>query len=211
MSKEDGMNRQRTLRLLALIAALWLAMAAVACADDEDDGGGGSGDTAAEENSTELALNGRKTVLTLNEGVVAVLEKNKVKVAPVEPAAPGGAGVQFPITGGTVDAETLAGTIAHSGGLIFSVAGEKLEVTDFMADTESGLLNATAGAAELPILALDLSGVKKSTKGDAIVASGIKASLTGYGAAAMNAILDVKIFKEGLPLGELTVTATAVS
>jgi hypothetical protein len=195
------MNRHRALRLLALMAALSLMLAAVACGDDE---GGGS-------DAQELTLNGQRTVLTLNEGVVAVLEQNKLKAAPVAPAAPDDAGVQFPITGGSVNSETLAGSIEHSGGLRFSVGRETLEVTDFVADTESGNLIATAGAAELPILALDLTGVKKSTKGGAIVASGITASLTGYGAAAMNAILGVKIFKEGLALGELTVTATAVS
>lgn len=198
------MNRQRTLRLLALMATLSLALAVVACGDDDGEGGGGS-------DAQDLTLNGQKTVLTLNEGVVSVLEQNKVKVAPVEPAGPDDAGVQFPITGGSVNSETLAGSIEHSGGLIFRVGRETLEVTDFVADTESGDLIATAGAAELPILALDLTRVKKSTQGGAIVASGIRASLTGYGAAAMNAILGVKIFKEGLALGELTVTATAVS
>lgn len=198
------MNRLRTTHLLALMLALSLALAAVACGDDEGGGGGDSG-------GQELTLNGEKTVLTLNAGVVAVLEQNKVKVAPVEPAGPDDAGVQFPITGGSVNSETLAGTIEHSGGLIFTVGRDTLEVTDFVADTESGQLIATAGAAELPILALDLTRVKKSTEGGAIVASGITASLTGYGAAAMNAILGVKIFKEGLALGELTVTATAVS
>lgn len=196
------MNRLRTPHLLALMVALSLALAAVACGDDEGEGG---------SDGQQLTLNGEKTVLTLNDGVVAVLGQNKVKVAPVEPAGPDDAGVQFPITGGSVNSETLAGTIEHSGGLVFTVGRDTLEVTDFVADTESGQLIATAGAAELPILALDLTRVKKSTEGGAIVASGITASLTGYGAAAMNAILGVKIFKEGLALGELTVTATAVS
>lgn len=195
-------NRPMTLRLLALMTALALTLAAVACGDDASEGGSGG---------QELTLNGEKTVLALDEAVVAVLEQNKVKVAPIEPAGPDDAGVQFPITGGTVNSETLAGSIEHSGGLLFSVGNDTLEVTDFVADTESGDLIATAGAAELPILAMDLSRVKKSTEGGAIVASGITVSLTGYGAAAMNAILGVKIFKEGLGLGELTVTATAVS
>lgn len=200
----SGMNRPRTLRLLALIAVLSLGLAAVACGDDEDGGGGSSGDDA-------LTLNGEKTVLTLDEEVASVLKQNKVQVAPVAPAGPDDAGIQFPITGGSVNAETLAGSIEHSGGLEFSVGGETLEVTDFVANTESGILTATAGAAELPILALDLTRVRKSTRGGAIVASGITPTLTGYGAAAMNSILAVKIFKEGLALGELTVTATAVS
>jgi hypothetical protein len=195
------MTRQRKLCLTALAAAT-LALAPVACGDDEGGGGGGS---------EELKLNGEKTVLALNEDVAAVLEQKKVKVAPVEPAGPDDAGVQFPITGGAVNSETLAGTIEHSGGLLFTVGGETLEITDFVADTEAGLLMATAGAAELPILDLDLTGVKKSTQGGAIVASGITATLSGYGAEAMNAILGVNFFKEGLPLGELTVTATAAA
>lgn len=196
------MNRHGTLRLLAVTAALSFAFAAAACGDN-----GGSGD-----GSQTLQLNGENTALTLDEAVVAVLKQKKVQVTPVEPAAPDKAGsVLFPITRGQVNSETLAGSIQHSGGLTFTIGRETLEITDFVADTESGVLLATAGAAELPILDLDFTGLKKSQEGGAIVASGIKAKLTGYGAAAMNSILGVKFFKEGLGLGELTVTATAVS
>ena len=177
------------------MVALSLALGGVACGED---------------NSTELKLNGENTSLSLNEDVAAVLQEQKVKVAPVDPAAPTDAGaIQFPITGGSVDSDTLAGTITHSGGLLLSAGRETLEITDFVADTESGVLSATAGAAELPILTLDLSRVKKSTRDGAVVASGIATTLTDYAAAAMNSILGVEFFEEGLPLGELTVTATA--
>jgi len=119
--------------------------------------------------------------------------------------------VRFPITGGKVNSETLAGSIEHSGGLRFSIGRKTLEVTDFVADTEAGVLSATAGAAEIPLLTLDFAGLKKSTKGGAIVASGIGVALTPAAASAMNGILGVNFFKKGLALGELTVTATAVS
>lgn len=191
----------RTLGLLALMASLALALGAMACGDD-DDGGGGK----------QLTLNGENTVLTLDAGVVSVLQAKKVKVVPIEPAGPGGpAGVRFPITGGKVNSETLAGSIEHSGGLRFSIGRKTLEVTDFVADTEAGVLSATAGAAEIPLLTLDFAGLKKSTKGGAIVASGIGVALTPAAASAMNGILGVNFFKKGLALGELTVTATAVS
>jgi hypothetical protein len=197
------MNRQRTLRLLALMASLALVLGGLACGDDDDEGGG---------SSKELTLNGENTVLTLDAGVVSVLQAKKVKVVPIEPAGPGGpAGVQFPITGGKVNSETLAGSIEHSGGLRFSIGRKTLEVTDFVADTEAGVLSATAGAAEIPLLTLDFAGLKKSTKGGAIVASGIGVALTPAAASAMNGILGVNFFKKGLALGELTVTATAVS
>ena len=197
------MNRQRTLRLLALMASLALVLGGLACGDDDDEGGG---------SSKELTLNGENTVLTLDAGVVSVLQAKKVKVVPIEPAGPGGpAGVRFPITGGKVNSETLAGSIEHSGGLRFSIGHKTLEVTDFVADTEAGVLSATAGAAEIPLLTLDFAGLKKSTKGGAIVASGIGVALTPAAASAMNGILGVNFFKKGLALGELTVTATAVS
>ena len=199
------MNRPRTLRLLALMTSLALALGALACGDDEDE------DSSAPEGSKELTLNGEKSVLTLDEGVVAVLQQKKVQVVPVAPAGADPAGVQFPITGGTVNSETLAGSIEHSGGLRFRIGREILVVTDFVADTESGILTATAGAAEIPLLKLDFAGLKKSTEGGAIVASGIGVALTLDAANAMNAILGVGFFEKGLALGELTVTATAAS
>ena len=200
------MNRPRTLRLLALMASLALGLGALACGDDEGDEG-----SSAPEGSEELTLNGEKSVLTLDEGVVAVLQQKKVQVVPLAPAGADPAGVQFPITGGTVNSETLAGSIEHSGGLRFRIGRETLAVRDFVADTESGILTATAGAAEIPLLKLDFAGLKKSTEGGAIVASGIGVALTLDAANAMNSILGVGFFEKGLALGELTVTATAAS
>ena len=209
------MNRVNSLRLLALVAALALALVAVACGDDDDEGGGGGGtDAAVEETeaaSQQLRLNGETTVLVLDEQTAMVLTDNGVKVAPVDPAAPDGDGIGFPITGGMVDSESLAGMIEHSGGLRFSAGGTNLEVTDFVVDTEAGTLTATAGGADVPLLALDLSGLERTEEGGAIVASGIEASLTPEAAKALNDTFKVKLFEEGLAIGEVTVRATAAS
>ena len=209
------MDKLRSLRLLALIAALALALVAVACGDDDDDDGGGSGDSAAQEEtmaeSQQLDLNGEVTTLVLDPNTAGVLTENKVEVAPVDPAAPEGDGIGFPITGGTVESESLAGTIEHSGGLSFTAGGTNLEVTDFVVDTEAGTLTATAGGAEIPLLSLDLSGLGRTMEGGAIVASGIKAALTAEAATALNDTFKVKLFEEGLPIGDVTVTATAAS
>jgi hypothetical protein len=212
------MNKVSSLRLLALVAALALALVAVACGDDDDDdgGGGGSGGSGGASQETEMAsqelqLNGETTVLVLDAGTAKVLTDNKVKVAPVDPAAPDGDGIGFPITGGMVDSESLAGMIEHSGGLRFSAGGTNLEVTDFVVDTEAGTLTATAGGADVPLLALDLSGLQRTEEGGAIVASGIKATLTPEAAKALNDTFKVKLFEEGLPIGDVTVRATAAS
>lgn len=209
------MTKLANLRLLALVAALALTLVAVACGDDdEDEGGGSAGTTTQEETMAEsqpLELNGEMTTLVLDPGTAKVLTDNKVKVAPVDPAAPDGDGIGFPITGGTVDSESLAGTIDHSGGLRFSAGGTNLEVTDFVVDTEAGTLTATAGGGEIPLLALDLSGLERSMDGKAIVASGITAALTADAAKALNDTFKVELFEEGLAIGDVTVTATAAS
>jgi hypothetical protein len=207
------MNRVSSLRLLALVAALALALVAVACGDDDDDGGGGT-DAAVEETeaaSQQLRLNGETTALVLDEQTATVLTDNGVKVAPVDPAAPDGDGIGFPITGGMVDSESLAGMIEHSGGLRFSAGGTNLEVTDFVVDTEAGTLTAMAGGADVPLLALDLSGLERTEEGGAIVASGIEASLTPEAAKALNDTFKVELFEEGLAIGDVTVRATAAS
>ena len=209
------MKKLVNLRLLALVAAMALALFSVACGDDdEDEGGGSAGTTTQEETMAEsqpLELNGETTTLVLDAGTAKVLTDNKVKVAPVDPAAPDGDGIGFPITGGTVDSESLAGTIDHSGGLRFSAGGTNLEVTDFVVDTEAGTLTATAGGADIPLLTLDLSGLERSMDGQAIVASGITAALTADAAKALNDTFKVKLFEEGLAIGDVTVTATAAS
>jgi Htaa len=208
------MNKHATLRLLAVVAALALALVAVACGDDDDENSGGSADTTQEETMAEsqaLELNGETTTLVLDPGTAKVLTDNEVKVAPVDPAAPDGDGIGFPITGGTVDSESLAGTIDHSGGLRFSAGGTNLEVTDFVVDTKAGTLTATAGGGEIPLLRLDLAGLERSMEGGAIVASGITAALTAEAAQALNDTFKVKLFEKGLAIGDVAVTATAAS
>jgi Htaa len=208
------MNKHAILRLLAVVAALALALVAVACGDDDNENGGGSAETTQEETMAEsqpLELNGETTTLVLDPGTAKVLTDNEVKVAPVDRAAPDGDGIGFPITGGTVDSESLAGTIDHSGGLRFSAGGTNLEVTDFVVDTEAGTLTATAGGGQVPLLTLDLAGLERSMEDGSIVASGITAALTAEAAQALNDTFKVKLFEEGLAIGDVTVTATAAS
>jgi hypothetical protein len=156
-----------------------------------------------------LALTGEETVLTLDPGTADVLAKNKVEVAPVDPAAPSGDDIGFPITGGEVDSESLAGSIDHSGGLRFSAGGTAVEVTDFVADTETATLTATTSGAELPLLELDLGGLERSMAGETILASGIQATLTQAAADALNMAFGVDLFEQGLAIGELEVRAAA--
>jgi len=197
---------RRYLRLplaAALVAALALGL--VACGDDDDD--------AAEATTTAapatLTLTGEGTTLSLDTATAGVLADNQVEVAPIDPATAGDTGITFPITGGSVESESLAGTIEHSGGLMFSAGGTDLELTDFVIDTAAGTLTATAGDAQVPILDVDLSGLQRSDDGGVIVLEGITVTLSADGAGALNDTFGVTLFEEGLAIGEVTVRATA--
>ena len=194
------------LRRTAPIAVALVALAAglVACGSD----GGSSDSSASTAAPQKLDLTGKYTTLVLDPATAMVLTDNKVSVTPIAPATARGDGIAFPITGGSVDPETLAGTIDHSGGLDFEAGGTQVKLTDFVVDTTDGTLTSTAGGAELPTLSLDLSGLKKSTSGGVIVASGIKASLTAQAAKALNDAFGVSLFSKGLAIGTVTVAAS---
>jgi hypothetical protein len=195
------------LRLTAIIAALAaLALVVAACGDDDEDTANGEQTAAAET----LTLNGEDTVLVLDSGTAKVLKRNDVTVEPVDPASAGEGGISFPITGGEVDSESLAGTIDHSGGLNFSAGGTEVELTDFVVDTAAGTLTATApDGSDLLVLDLDLSGLERADESGAIVLSGITATLSEDAAAALNDAFGVNLFEGGLAIGDVTVTATA--
>ena len=195
-------NLRRTAPMVAVVAAL--AVGLVACGSDSSS----TDNTASTAAPQNLALTGKYSTLVLNPATAGVLADNKISVAPIAPATVKGAGIAFPITGGSVDPNTLAGTIDHSGGLDFKSGATQVKLTDFVVDTTKGTLTSTAGGAQLPTLSLNLNGLKKVTNGSVIVASGIKASLTTQAAKALNDAFGVSIFTKGLAIGTITVTAT---
>ncbi len=197
------MRRFLRIPLAATLLAV-LAFGLVACGSDDD-----AADATTEATATTLALTGEGTTLALDAGTAKVLADNKVEVAPIDPATAGGDGITFPITGGSVEAESLAGTIDHSGGLMFSAGGTDLELTDFVIDTAAGTLSATAGGSSVTILDVNLSGLTRSDDGGTIVLEGITVALSADGAAALNDTFGVTLFEEGLAIGDVTVRATA--
>lgn len=197
-----NMRSRRTAPMMAALVAISVGL--VACGSDSS----GSDSTASTAAPQELALTGKYTTLVLDPATATVLTDNKVSVTPIAPATAKGLGIAFPITGGSVDPNTLAGAIDHSGGLDFESGGTQVKLTDFVVDTTRGTLTSTAGGAQLPTLTLDLSGLKKVTNGGVIVASDIKASLTAQAATALNDAFGVSLFTRGLAIGTVTVTAT---
>lgn len=182
-------------RRLSVLAAAMLAVALLA--------------PAALAQSTVLTLTGGATTLTLDPATAEVLTANGVAVAPVHPAEGTDAGPAFPITGGEVDAATLAGTIDHAGGLAFTAGGRTLTVTDFRIDTTREVLTAKLFGVgpRVPLLRLDLSAVEVEAGDGTVVVSNVGASLTRAGAVALNLYFGVDLFSQGLAIGTATVDA----
>ena len=86
---------------------------------------------AAPAGAATVKLAGGSTTLELNAGTAKALKGLGVSVTPITPAKAGSKGVAFPITGGTIDPATAAGTITHSGGLQLRAGSTRVRLTSF--------------------------------------------------------------------------------
>ena len=185
------------LLLLALVAmSLALATPASATSTHRDHG-------------KTVHLDGGSTTLAVDRGTLGVLVENKVSVTPIRGASAKGRSFTFPITGGRVDAATVAGTIEHSGGLQFAAGGKKLRVQDFVIDTRKGVLTARVSGTKtrVPLLKLNLGDADIDRSSGKVVVGNVRATLTADAAAALNKTFGVSLFKRGLKIGVAKVTA----
>ncbi|HZQ35130.1 MAG TPA: hypothetical protein VFD32_04295 [Dehalococcoidia bacterium] len=175
--------------------------------------------STARPTATINTLSGVSTVVDLNPDTAKVLADNHVTVAPVGPAtaAPSGGttAVTFPITGGHVaiypqnDLPFIRGSVTHSGGLTFSAGEKSLTATNLIVDPGASTLTATVGGQQVQLLDLDGHDVKvtKDTQG-LVHLDGTVAQLSSAAANALNQTFGVSIFKQGIPIGVVHITAT---
>ncbi len=166
-----------------------------------------------------LNLSGVDTTVTLDPGTLKVLTDNKVTPTPIAPAtvAPSGSDTNatFPITQGfvsvfpTSDPNFIRGAFSHSGGLKFTAGGTSVDLTDFVVNPGDSTLTATVnGGGAAQILDLDGSALKVSTDSSGNTKlDGTIAKLSQVGADALNKAFKVSIFKQGIVLGVVHVTA----
>ena len=150
-----------------------------------------------------VALTGGATTLTLDQGAANALQSLGIAAAPI-----GSDSLAFPITGGKLDAKTFAGTIAHSGGLALTKGATTVQLTDFEIGIDATPeLTALVGGTRVPILSVDLSGLKSDVSGGTITLTGAALKLTAAAAGALNQAFGTTAFTEGLLLGTATVRA----
>lgn len=198
--------RIRRMLVVAAAAFALLAVAGPAAAN------AGTGST--------VRLDGVSTTLTTDTATTGVLVSHGILPLPVGPATVTPVvnhGIalryRFPITGGMVDATTLAGYIKHSGGLRFLnlANGKTLTLTRFkiLIGAHPGLTAAVNGdpSVRVRILNLDLSGASVDKDVPWVTVSNVKATLTKTAADALNSSLGVGFFARGITLGTAQVHA----
>jgi hypothetical protein len=198
----------RLRRIIPLVAALLalLAMGGSAVAN-----AGTSTTVRLDRGSTSLTTDTATTGVLVSHGILPL----PVGSATVTPVVNHGIALRyrFPITGGMVDATTLAGYIKHSGGLRFLnlANGKTLTLTNFkiLIGAHPGLSAIVNGnpSVRVRILNLDLSGASVEKDIPWVTVSNVKATLTTTAADALNGALGVGFFSRGITLGTAQVHA----
>ena len=151
-----------------------------------------------------------QTTLVLDPGAAAALASLHITPSPIAPARAAPGGLAFPITGGSLNTETFAGQITHSGGLRLTQGHTVVDLKSFNIEIDAAPdLTALLGSDRVSILDLDLSQAQPQVNGKSITVSNVKASLTAGAAAALNAAFHTHAFTAGLVLGTAKVEATA--
>ena len=159
-----------------------------------------------------IRLVGGQTDLELDEGAAAALQSEGITLTPAEGTLVNGDGtLGFPITGGRVNAGTLAGRIGHDGGITLTEGDTSVSLTDFVIDTRKATLSArvNGGDDRVAILALDLASPDVTIDGKDVTVAGVTATLMKAAADALNAAFSTSAFSEGLTIGEATVRGEA--
>ena len=158
----------------------------------------------------QVELSGGETSLAVDPGAAQALASQGITPSPIAPAGVGTGGLEFPITGGKVNAKTFAGRVTHSGGLRLSKGSTVVDLTSFTINIDSAPdLTALVGGSRVSILNLDLSQLDADVSGRRITLSGVRATLTATAAQALNQAFSTNAFREGLLIGTASVNTEA--
>jgi hypothetical protein len=131
--------------------------------------------------SQQVAFSGGRTDLALDPAAGAALTSLGVTPGLVGDAAANADGsFGFPITGGKVNAQSLAGDVRHSGGISLTAGATRVELTNFDIDTAERTLsaNVTGVSGKVAILSLDLSAIERTDGDGTVTVANVPARLT---------------------------------
>jgi hypothetical protein len=172
--------------------------------------------TAAFAQNTHTIFTGRTSVKLSNTFTTALADLD-VSVGRVFPTEMENGSVTFPVTGGSIDLDTAAGNILHSGGLTLTAGGTEVRLQSFIIDTTGGRPMITGLVVvngklvgRLPLFDLSLPAgftVPLRLAGNRISLSGVNVTLDAQAAAALNSVFKVSAFQGGLDIGMASVKA----
>jgi hypothetical protein len=174
-------------RLLAVAAC---ALGVAACGSSDDDG--------ASASATPQPLTGVHTQITPS----GALKSAGVKMAAVAPGTSGSTGVVLPITGGSVNLQTLAGTVEQGGGLQYTGGGKSAELEGIVIDTTSKQLTAQVAGANTPVMNLQLGPLNQTGSN---IQADVTFTLTSQGQQALR----IDGLQPGMTMGTGVIQAKA--
>ena len=157
----------------------------------------------------QATVTGKSTDVVVNPAVLAALKQAGIAVTAIAPAT-AKTTLLFPVSGGQIVVATLAGTVDHTGGLIFSHSGKSVALSTFVINTNTKRLTANVRGRSQPIFDLNLASLKRASGPDGtVVASHIKLAVTSRAATTLNSSLGVSTFKAGMNFGIATLVVTS--
>jgi hypothetical protein len=171
--------------------------------------------TALAEPTAQVA--GGRTAVELSDDFLGALTALGVEAAPIGPASLRGGWAAFPIPAGALDLETARGDIFHSGGLSLRAGATKVQLLNFVIDTQAdpvltGLVAVNGDlVGRVALFDLVLNEDPVVWRSGWLVVRSVDVTLTAGAADALNGIFGVDAFVEGLPIGEAVVYTKTLS
>jgi hypothetical protein len=164
---------------------------------------------AAPAGATSYPIANGSTTLKLDATTGAALTSLGVSVHKAGPATVVRGGFRFPVTGGSIDGDTAAGFVNHSGGLVLRAGSTRVVLSNFRIVTTGvtprivGRVNGSRAFA--PLFTLDLGKAKVNRVGLGTTVGNVGVKLHPRGAAALRAAFQSPAFAAGLTMGTANV------
>lgn len=124
------------------------------------------------------------TSITLNKGFFKKLKKNGVKVLKVSPATVKNRKVTLPVSSGSLDPTTGAGTVEHSGGIKFKRGKRTAKVNTLVLESATSSLKAKVAGKNMKLASVKGYTFSRNGFGTNVSISSLK--LTGKAAKQLN-------------------------
>ena len=189
-----------------LFSSIFAALVVTGCGGSDSSTKSTSAKKAVFATQSRTIVSGSVT-FTSNPTTSAELTKSGVSVSANKPAKVQGTSVVLPVDSGNIVVSTAIGSAHGTGSFVFSANGKKVVYDKVVVNTRTRRVTGVVGGKREPLYHLSLSNIKQSKMqaGD-VTATGLSVTLTKKAASLLNKDLGTKAFKNGLKMGNVTLT-----